>query len=56
MKAQILTKDGPEGLQTFTFDEGAIKRFHFDDFEVTMLLEGKVVWRGDIGFSLEDEE
>jgi hypothetical protein len=57
MKDTILVREAPkEPLPDSDWNEETIKRFKLEDWEVTELEEGNVVWRGETAFCLEAKE
>jgi hypothetical protein len=52
---QLVVERPHEEPELHPFDDGVIRRFHFEDFEVEALNADKIVWRGDTAFSVEDD-
>jgi hypothetical protein len=56
MTRKILTREEPgRNIQEFAWDDGIKKRFHFDSADIDLLESGGTLFRGETGFSLEEE-
>lgn len=42
-----------EDAEEHIYDEGSKRRFHLDEADIDMLEAGRVLWRGDVAFTLE---
>lgn len=57
MKLTRLAIEEPhEEVQTYHWDAGIQRRYHMDEADIDLLESGKILWRGNTAFSLEEDE